>query len=95
MCGSRVVVAVPCRPFDGTRGSGPPGRPEEFHLQPPTEPCVNLSIYTARPPFPCHLAMTVDAESDRSSRLPGWRPPSLSSSASLHARYKRFVATTG
>src|SRR3954465_7960584 len=25
-----------------------PGRPEEFHLQPPTEPCVNLSIYTAR-----------------------------------------------
>jgi hypothetical protein len=31
------------------RGSKPPGRPEEFHLQPPTEPCVNLSIYTARP----------------------------------------------
>jgi hypothetical protein len=30
-------------------GSKPPGRPEEFHLQPPTEPCVNLSIYTARP----------------------------------------------
>jgi hypothetical protein len=27
----------------------PPGRPEGFHLQPPTEPCVNLSIYTARP----------------------------------------------
>ena len=26
-----------------------PGRPEGFHLQPPTEPCVNLSIYTARP----------------------------------------------
>jgi hypothetical protein len=25
-----------------------PGRPEEFHHQPPTEPCVNLSIYTAR-----------------------------------------------
>jgi len=30
-------------------GCKPPGRPEEFHLQPPTEPCVNLSIYTARP----------------------------------------------
>ena len=30
-------------------GSTLPGRPEEFHLQPPTEPCVNLSIYTARP----------------------------------------------
>ncbi len=29
-------------------GEIPPGRPEEFHLQPPTEPCVNLSIYTAR-----------------------------------------------
>ncbi len=26
-----------------------PGRPEEFHLQPPpTEPCVKLSLYTAR-----------------------------------------------
>ena len=31
------------------RGSTLPGRPEESHLQPPTEPCVNLSIYTARP----------------------------------------------
>src|SRR3954468_21237677 len=29
-------------------------------------------------PLPCHLTMTVDAESDRSSRLPGWRPSSLS-----------------
>jgi len=39
-----------------TRGSKPPGRPEEFHLQPPTEPCVNLSIYTARPShFPATL----------------------------------------
>ena len=63
-------VARPCW------GSKPPGRPE-IHLQPPTEPCVNLSIYTARPPCPCHLAMTVDAESDSSSRLLGWRPPSL------------------
>jgi hypothetical protein len=26
----------------------PPGRPEGLHLQPPTEPCVNLSTYTAR-----------------------------------------------
>jgi hypothetical protein len=25
----------------------PPGRPEGLHLQPPTEPCVNLSTYTA------------------------------------------------
>ncbi len=36
---------VPERPLSAL----PPGRPEEFHLQPPTEPCVNLSIYTARP----------------------------------------------
>src|SRR3954449_9508068 len=49
-----------------------PGRPEEFHLQPPTEPPLDLH----GSPLPCHLAMTVDAESDRSSRLPGW--PSLS-----------------
>src|SRR3954451_3157858 len=54
------------------RGSKPPGRPEEFHLQPPTEPPLDLH----GSPLPCHLAMTVDAESDRSSRLPGW--PSLS-----------------
>lgn len=26
-----------------------PGRPEELHHQPTTEPYVNLSIYTARP----------------------------------------------
>jgi hypothetical protein len=25
-----------------------PGRPEEFHLQSPTDPYVNLSIHTAR-----------------------------------------------
>jgi hypothetical protein len=29
-------------------------------------------------PLPSHLAMTVDAESDRSSQLLGWRAPSLS-----------------
>jgi hypothetical protein len=34
---------------DGAIQIAPPGRPEGFHLQPPTEPCVNLSIYTARP----------------------------------------------
>ena len=37
-----------------------------------------LDLHGSSQPFPCHLAMTVDAESDRSSRLPGWRPPSLS-----------------
>jgi hypothetical protein len=37
-----------------------------------------LDLHGSSQPLPCHLAMTVDAESDRSSRLPGWRPPSLS-----------------
>jgi len=37
-----------------------------------------LDLHGSSQPFPCHLAMTVDAESDRSSRLLGWRPPSLS-----------------
>jgi hypothetical protein len=35
--------------INGTVEITPPGRPEGFHLQPPTEPCVNLSTYTARP----------------------------------------------
>jgi hypothetical protein len=30
------------------RKPGPPGRPEEFHLQSPTDPYLNLSIHTAR-----------------------------------------------
>jgi predicted transposase YbfD/YdcC len=37
-----------------------------------------LDLHGSSQPLPCHLAMTVDAESDCSSRLPGWRPPSLS-----------------
>ena len=37
-----------------------------------------LDLHGSSQPLPRHLAMTVDAESDRSSRLPGWRPPSLS-----------------
>src|SRR4051812_39614545 len=37
-----------------------------------------LDLHGSSQPLPCHLAMTVDAESDRSSRSLGWRPPSLS-----------------
>src|SRR5665648_17236 len=51
-----------------------PGRPEEFHHQPPTEPCVNLSIYTARTSHsftPSRLQN--DAESKCSSRFPSWQ----------------------
>ncbi|MDH3574408.1 MAG: hypothetical protein OEM90_12455, partial [Desulfobacteraceae bacterium] len=36
---------VLCLNKDGITGQS--GRPEEFHLQPPSEPCVNLSIHTA------------------------------------------------
>jgi hypothetical protein len=55
-----------------------PGRPEEFHLQSPTDPYVNLSAYTAR----AGRALTAsplsgDTERRRSSRLPGWRSRSI------------------
>src|SRR3954469_18128319 len=68
LASSHVVSLTP------SWGSKPPGRPEEFHLQPPTEPPLDLH----GSPFSCPLAMAVDAESDCSSRSLGWRPPSLS-----------------
>ena len=58
-----------------------PGRPEEFHLQPPTEPCVKLSLYTARHSF-TRLVTAIPLPScddkatrkgDRSSWFPSWR----------------------
>jgi hypothetical protein len=46
----------------------------EFHHQPPTEPCVNLSIYTARPSHPFATSRwQIDAESNCSSQFPGWQ----------------------
>jgi len=61
-----------------TGWSEPPGRPEEFHLQPPTEPCVNLSIYTARPRHALALLRKqIYAERGCSSQFPGWQSPSL------------------
>ena len=55
------------------------GRLEEFHLQSPTDPYVNLSIHTA----PASLApgtsrSQADAEVDSSSQFPGWLPPPAS-----------------
>ena len=44
----------------------PPGRPEEFHHQPPTEPCVNLSAYTARI---SHSFATSRLQNDTESRM--------------------------
>src|SRR5512139_1588031 len=37
-----------CRLLPAPAGNRPPGRPEEFHHQSPTEPYVNLSAHTAR-----------------------------------------------
>ena len=34
-------------PYESRGSRTEPGRPEEFHLQSPSEPCVNLSIHTA------------------------------------------------
>ena len=56
-----------------------PGRPEELHLQPPTEQCVSLSTYTARPSHPLATSRgQADAQSPCSSQFPGWHRPSLS-----------------
>ena len=57
----------------------PPGRPEEFHHQPPTEPCVSLSIYTARTSHSSAASQPQnDVESKCSSRFPSWQKLSLS-----------------
>jgi hypothetical protein len=37
-----------------------------------------LDLHGSSQPLSCRLTTTVDAESDRSSRFLGWRPPSLS-----------------
>ena len=54
-----------------------PGRPEESHHQPPTEPCVNLSAYTARI---SHSFAASRLQNDADSRmfLPGSRLTKLS-----------------
>jgi hypothetical protein len=48
-----------------------PGRPVELHHQPPTEPCISLSTYTARPSYP------VPAHADKVRTEPAV-PPDLS-----------------
>src|SRR3954451_13619038 len=55
-----------------------------------------LDLHGSSQPYPCHLAMTGDAEYERSSRFPvGAQILRAGSSSSLHTHYKRFVATTG
>ena len=49
-----------------------PGRPEEFHLQSPTDPYVNLSIHTARANHTLEtFPLQGDVESRCSSQSPG------------------------
>src|SRR3981081_397693 len=55
----------------GAAGVIPPPAPQRTVLKP-------LNLHGSSQPLPCRLAMTVDAESERSSRFLGWRPPSLS-----------------
>jgi hypothetical protein len=60
---------------DGT-SIPPPRRPKESHLQPPTEPCLSLSTYTARPSRSLALLRgPIDAEGECSSQLPAWQEP--------------------
>ena len=74
------------------------GRPEEFHLQSPLDPYVNLSIHTA----PASLTLgTLRSQADAGSRT---APPSLlvgrhrlqaGSSPSLQPHYRTFITTAG
>jgi len=49
-----------------------PGRPEEFHLQSPTDPYVSLSTHTARASLPPVASQPqADIEQLGSSQLPG------------------------
>ena len=60
---------------------GESGRPEEFHLQSPSEPCVNLSIHTAPASIPLETSRS-QADAEKNPAPPplqrGW--PSLAAS---------------
>src|SRR3954452_23895387 len=64
----------------------PPSRPGEFHPEPLTEPCVNLSIYTARA---IHKELPPSATTIRFLLLPVDQhdPDANGLSPSLHGRY--------
>jgi hypothetical protein len=56
-----------------------PGRPEEFHLQPPTEPYVKFSLHTARDGLtPDGISAAGRRERLCSSGFPRWQSRSLS-----------------
>jgi hypothetical protein len=56
VCGTELMSSQPQHIGVGQFSAHPvagegSGRPDEFHLQSPTEPCVNLSIHTAPASF--------------------------------------------
>jgi len=74
-----------------------PGRPEGFHLQPPTDPYVNLSIHTARRSrASASFEIKSSPEVEAHPGIPvGQAFHRAASSPSLTAYYRRFNATTG
>jgi hypothetical protein len=75
------------------------GRPEEFHLQSPREPCVNLSIHTAPASIPLETSRS-QAYAKRTRLLPRFSGVDLcllraDSSPSLQPHYRTFNTTTG
>ena len=91
----RLLGIPPCRAQ--LRKFQSPGRPEEFHLQSPTDPYVSLSTHTARASHTLEtFPLQGDVESRCSSQSPGWHDsPCADSSPSLPSHSKRFCTTTG
>jgi hypothetical protein len=74
------------------------GRPEEFHLQSPSEPYVNLSIHTAPASHSLETSRS-QADAERNpvppSCLVDHRLPRAGSSPSLQSHYRTFNTNTG
>src|SRR5262249_44915242 len=93
-CPLRSSYDFPCWPKPAEQR---PGRPEEFHHQPPTDPYVNLSIHTARasPPLATSRlqAYAVELTPPAVTVCSVHRRTGLS--PSLHIHYRCFAPTTG
>src|SRR5215472_16284270 len=75
-----------------------PSRPEDFHHQPLTEPCVRVSPYTARRGFKnASLRKRPVSEGKRFVLVTqlASNPHPTTSSAWLHPHYRDFMATIG
>jgi hypothetical protein len=82
----------------GFKGGGESGRPEESHLQSPSEPYVNLSIHTAPASHSLETSRS-HADAERNpvppSCLVDHRLPRAGSSPSLQSHYRTFITNTG